>query len=46
MAFACGKVYAKRCVAALVDRFTENCHVIDIEADSWRQKNGGAGSRG
>ena len=26
------------CVAALVDRFTESCHVLDIEADSWRQK--------
>ena len=26
------------CVAALVDRFTENCHVMDIDADSWRQR--------
>ena len=26
------------CVAALVDRFTENCFVLDIEGDSWRQK--------
>jgi len=26
------------CVAALVDRFTESCHTIDIDADSWRQK--------
>lgn len=26
------------CVAALVDRFTENCHVLDIDANSWRQK--------
>jgi DNA replication protein DnaC len=26
------------CVAALVDRFTENCYVLDIEADSWRQR--------
>lgn len=26
------------CVGALVDRFVERCHVIDIEADSWRQK--------
>jgi len=25
------------CVAALVDRFVENCHVMDIDADSWRQ---------
>lgn len=27
------------CVGALVDRFTQHCHVIDIDADSWRQKN-------
>ncbi len=26
------------CVAALVDRFTEHCHVIDVDADSWRQR--------
>ena len=26
------------CVAALVDRFTENCYALDIEADSWRQR--------
>ena len=26
------------CVVALVDRFTESCHVLDIDADSWRQK--------
>lgn len=26
------------CVAALVDRFTENCHVMDIEGESWRQR--------
>jgi DNA replication protein DnaC len=26
------------CVAALVDRFVQRCHVIDIDADSWRQK--------
>lgn len=32
------------CVAALVDRFTENCHVMHIEGDSWRQKNAGAES--
>jgi DNA replication protein DnaC len=25
------------CVAALVDRFVQHCHVLDIEADSWRQ---------
>lgn len=33
------------CVGALVDRFTENCHVIDIEGDSWRQKRGEGGKR-
>ena len=27
------------CVGALVDRFTEQCHFVDIDADSWRQKN-------
>jgi DNA replication protein DnaC len=26
------------CVAALVDRFAQHCHVIDIDAESWRQK--------
>jgi DNA replication protein DnaC len=26
------------CVAALVDRFVQHCHVVDIDADSWRQK--------
>jgi len=26
------------CVAALVDRFVQQCHVLDIDADSWRQK--------
>jgi DNA replication protein len=26
------------CVVALVDRFVQHCHVIDIDADSWRQK--------
>jgi DNA replication protein DnaC len=33
------------CVGALVDRFTENCHIMDIEGDSWRQKRGGDGKR-
>lgn len=28
------------CVAALVDRFAQHCHVIDIDAESWREKNG------
>jgi DNA replication protein DnaC len=27
------------CVAALVDRFTESCHAIEIDAESWRQRN-------
>ena len=26
------------CVVALVDRFIQHCHVLDIDADSWRQK--------
>ena len=26
------------CVGALVDRFTQHCFVMDIDADSWRQK--------
>jgi DNA replication protein DnaC len=26
------------CVGALVDRFVERCHVVDIDADSWRQR--------
>jgi DNA replication protein DnaC len=26
------------CLGALVDRFAEHCHVIDIDADSWRDK--------
>lgn len=26
------------CVGALVDRFSERCHVFDIDADSWRHK--------
>jgi DNA replication protein DnaC len=25
-------------VVALVDRFAQHCHVLDIDADSWRQK--------
>ena len=28
------------CIAALVDRFTQACHVLDIEGDSWRQRHG------
>jgi DNA replication protein DnaC len=26
------------CVVALVDRFAQHCHIVDIDADSWRQK--------
>lgn len=26
------------CVAALIDRFVQHCHVVDIDGDSWRQK--------
>jgi transposase len=26
------------CLSALVDRFAQHCHVIDIDADSWRDK--------
>ena len=26
------------CVSALIDRFVQHCHVVDIDADSWRQK--------
>jgi DNA replication protein DnaC len=26
------------CVVALVDRFAQHCHIVDIDADSWREK--------
>jgi len=26
------------CLSALVDRFAQHCHVIDIDAESWRDK--------
>jgi DNA replication protein DnaC len=26
------------CVAALVDRFVQHCHILDIDAESWREK--------
>jgi DNA replication protein DnaC len=26
------------CVVALVDRFSQHCHTLDIEGESWRQK--------
>jgi DNA replication protein DnaC len=28
------------CVVALVDRFTQHCHVLDIDGESWRQRPG------
>jgi len=27
------------CLGALIDRFAQHCHTIDIDADSWRDKN-------
>ena len=33
------------CLGALIDRFAQHCHVIDIDADSWRKKDA-AGRRG
>jgi DNA replication protein DnaC len=27
------------CVVALVDRFSQHCHRVEIDADSWREKN-------
>lgn len=32
------------CVGALVDRFAQHCHVLDIDADSWRQRRPPSGS--
>ena len=26
------------CLGALVDRFAQHCHVLDIDAESWRAK--------
>jgi DNA replication protein DnaC len=26
------------CVSAMIDRFVQHCHIVDIDADSWRQK--------
>jgi len=28
------------CVVALVDRFAQHCHKVDIDADSWRDRHG------
>ena len=29
------------CLGALIDRFAQHCHVVDIDAESWRKLNGG-----
>jgi DNA replication protein DnaC len=26
------------CLTALVDRFMQHCHVLEIDGDSWRQR--------
>jgi DNA replication protein DnaC len=26
------------CLGAMIDRFAQHCHVLDIDADSWRDK--------
>jgi DNA replication protein DnaC len=26
------------CVSAMIDRFVQHCHILDIDAESWRQK--------
>ena len=26
------------CLGALIDRFAQHCHVLDIDAESWRNK--------
>jgi DNA replication protein DnaC len=33
------------CLVALVDRFTQHCEVLDIDADSYRQKKAPASAR-
>jgi len=33
------------CLGALIDRFAEHCNVVDIEADSYRQRNAKAARR-
>ena len=33
------------CVGALVDRFAQHCHTLDIDADSWRKKGERASAR-
>ena len=33
------RAYQRRaCLGALVDRFAQHCHVLDIDAESWRHK--------
>ncbi len=35
----CGTVFpGAACVSALIDRFVQHCHILDIDADSRRQK--------
>jgi DNA replication protein DnaC len=26
------------CVSAMIERFVQHCHILDIDAESWRQK--------
>lgn len=33
-----GVFHDASCLGALVDRFAQHCHVLDIDADSWRHK--------
>ena len=33
------------CLGALIDRFAEHCHIVDIDADSYRQRNAKASRR-
>jgi len=34
-----GSVFGEApCLGALIDRFAQHCHVLDIDADSWRDK--------
>lgn len=34
------------CLGALIDRFAQHCHVIDVDAESWRKINGGPSKTG
>jgi hypothetical protein len=35
---AVDRVPGAACVGALVDRFSHHCHPIDVDAESWRNK--------